>query len=78
MSVLHELASLTSFQPGPHQLHATKAPSSDMLCKGKEELTMETAGTTFSRFGVKPLNKPLNPSPFNVCLVTSPIPVYVL
>jgi hypothetical protein len=36
-----------------------------------------TAGTTFSRFGVMPLNSPLHPSPFTVFTHTSTIPVYV-
>lgn len=41
-------------------------------------LTIDTAGTTFNKFGVNPLNNPFTPSYFSVCFVTSTIPVYVL
>lgn len=36
-----------------------------------------SAGATFSRFGVRPLYKPLHPSLFIVLFVASQIPVYV-
>ena len=36
---------------------------------------IETAGTTFSRLGVMPLNNPLTPSPLTVLTVTSHMPV---
>lgn len=45
--------------------------------RGRRELTIETAGTTLSRFGVNPLNNPRKPSPWIVCRVTSNTPVYV-
>lgn len=41
----------------------------------ESRLTIDTAGTTLSKFGVKPLNNPFTPSYFNVCLVTSRMPV---
>lgn len=42
------------------------------------KLTIDTAGTTLSRFGVSPLKRPRTPSYLMVCLVTSMMPVYVL